>query len=370
MSQLKINNLTKQFGTGSEQVTAVSDLSLSINSGEFVVLLGPSGCGKSTTLECIAGLQTPTEGEIILDGKQIEKQPPQERDIAMVFQNYALYPNMTVEENISFGLKMSSEEPAESIRQQAHETATMMGIEELLEDKPSELSGGQRQRVALGRAIVRDPAVFLLDEPLSNLDAKLRAEMRTEIERLQSELAVTTVYVTHNQTEAMTMADRVVIMNNGKIQQVGNPMECYYNPRSKFVAEFLGEPSMNFFDVGVDGTTLRGEEFEKALQNVSPDMLARHNEITCGIRPEAITIDTDQPSAISGTVRLVEPIGENSYVYVDTPDGEVITVEPTQSELTEGDSVSLTVPEERLHMFEQQSGKVIEADDTLTSSYA
>ena len=362
MSELQINDLIKRYGAENDQVVAVSDISLGIDSGEFVVLLGPSGCGKSTTLECIAGLETPDDGEILLNGRRIDQQTPQERDIAMVFQNYALYPNMTVKQNISFGLRMSSDETSEYIREQTREVAETMGIKNLLDNKPSELSGGQRQRVALGRAIVRDPAVFLLDEPLSNLDAKLRTEMRTEIEELQNKLGVTTVYVTHNQTEAMTMADRIVIMNDGMVQQVGDPMECFYDPNSKFVAEFLGDPSMNFFDVSVTGTTLRGEQLKVTLPSMYSERMSSHDTVTCGVRPEAIEISESKTSVISGEVRLIEPIGENSYIHVDTPDGEIIAVEPTRSGVSTGDSVSLEIPTERVHMFDQKFGSAINLD--------
>ncbi len=242
MAQLELDNLVKTFSDGSDEVVAVDTVNMSLNDGEFLVLVGPSGCGKSTTLRMVAGLETVTEGDILIGDESVIGTEPRDRDIAMVFQNYALYPHMTAEENMSFGLKMTTDLDTETIEQRVTETAEMMGIEDLLDDPPKELSGGQQQRVALGRAIVRDPAVFLMDEPLSNLDAKLRTKMRTELKSLQNELDVTTIYVTHDQTEAMTMGDRIAILDDGVLQQVGTPLECYHRPANRFVAGFIGSP--------------------------------------------------------------------------------------------------------------------------------
>ena len=233
MATLTIETLRKEFDGGN--VVAVDDLSLEVDDGQFLVIVGPSGCGKTTTLNCIAGLEIPDDGYISLGGKDITSLKPQDRDIAMVFQNYALYPHKTVRQNIAFGLKMKTDLSDEEIKERVEQNAHMMGIGELLDQNPGELSGGQRQRVALGRAIVREPDIFLLDEPLSNLDAKLRTQMRTELQELQEDLGITTVYVTHDQTEAMTMADRIAIMNNGKLQQYGTPLDCYHEPNNRFV---------------------------------------------------------------------------------------------------------------------------------------
>jgi len=235
---------------------------MSIDDGEFLVVVGPSGCGKSTTLRMIAGLETITSGTLSIDDRVVNDVKSQDRDIAMVFQSYALYPHMSVRQNMSFGLEESTDLLDDEINRMVSETGEMLGISPLLDRKPSDLSGGQQQRVALGRAIVRDPEVFLMDEPLSNLDAKLRAEMRTELQRLQNDLGVTTVYVTHDQTEAMTMGDRIAILDGGKLQQIASPLKCYHEPANQFVASFLGEPSMNFFDVTLDGDRLVGDVFE------------------------------------------------------------------------------------------------------------
>src|SRR6056297_2798092 len=268
MADLKLDNVTKVFtdDDGSD-IVAVDDVSFDIEDGEFLVLVGPSGCGKSTTLRMVAGLETVTSGRISLGGTNLVGRDPQDRDIAMVFQSYALYPHMTVQENMSFGLEESTDMADDEIERRVSETAEMMGIGDLLDRKPGELSGGQQQRVALGRAIVREPEVFLMDEPLSNLDAKLRSQMRTELQRLQEDLGTTTIYVTHDQTEAMTMGDRIAILNDGELQQVGTPLECYHEPANVFVAGFIGEPSMNFFDVTLEGDRLVADEFEYPLSD-------------------------------------------------------------------------------------------------------
>ncbi|MFB6244363.1 MAG: ABC transporter ATP-binding protein, partial [Halobaculum sp.] len=248
MSGITLDTVRKEFSTGDEQIVAVDDVDLEVRDGEFLVLVGPSGCGKTTTLRCIAGLEDVTSGHVRFGEEDVTGLRARERDVAMVFQNYALYPHMDVRTNLGFGLKLSTQLSSAEIDDQVEDVASMLGIEDLLDQKPKELSGGQQQRVALGRAIIRDPAAFLMDEPLSNLDAKLRAEMRTELQTLQHELDVTTVYVTHDQTEAMAMGDRIAVMNDGRLQQVGTPEAVYRTPVNEFVAKFIGSPSINLFD--------------------------------------------------------------------------------------------------------------------------
>ncbi len=340
---------------------AVDDVSVDIEDGEFLVLVGPSGCGKSTTLRMVAGLETVTSGEISLAGRRINESPPAERDIAMVFQSYALYPHMTVAQNMSFGLEESTEMGDDEISELVADTAAMMGIEELVDRKPADLSGGQQQRVALGRAIVRDPEAFLMDEPLSNLDAKLRATMRTELQRLQEDLGVTTIYVTHDQTEAMTMGDRIAILDDGVLQQVGTPLECYHTPNNRFVAGFIGDPSMNFFEMDVDGDVLVGDRFEYPLTSAQGEAVGEARRVTLGIRPEDIDIEddgsADSPSAFDVTVDVVEPRGDENTLHLtfDRDVDEPVTFTATVSglrQLRAGDSVVATFPPEAIHLFD------------------
>src|SRR5215208_3476224 len=253
MAEIALDQVTKRYPDGTE---AVKQMTLDIEDGEFIILVGPSGCGKSTALRMIAGLEPITEGELKIGGSVVNELPPKDRDIAMVFQNYALYPHMSVRENMGFALKLARTEK-EEINSRVEDAAKILDLTEHLDRKPANLSGGQRQRVAMGRAIVRDPAAFLMDEPLSNLDAKLRVQMRTEVSRLQSRLGTTTVYVTHDQTEAMTLGDRVAVMRGGVVQQVGPPQELYTRPRNLFVAGFIGSPAMNFMPAGIEGESLR-----------------------------------------------------------------------------------------------------------------
>ena len=277
MSFLELNKVTKVYPNGTK---AVHETSMNVEDGEFMVFVGPSGCGKSTLLRMIAGLEAITEGDINLDGKLINKVDPSERDVAMVFQNYALYPHMNVYNNLAYGLKNRGIDK-QSIEQKVNDAAKLLQISEFLERKPSMLSGGQRQRVAMGRAIVRNPKIFLFDEPLSNLDAKLRIQMRLEIKKLQQKVGVTSIFVTHDQVEAMTLADRLAVINNGIIEQLGTPIEIYNNPISLFVAGFIGSPQMNFIDGELKNKTLFAEGFE--IKNVQSDF---NGEITLGIRPE------------------------------------------------------------------------------------
>ena len=369
MAELTLDGVTKVFTEDDgNEIVAVDDVSVDINDGEFLVLVGPSGCGKSTTLRMVAGLETITSGEIRLGDRRINDKPPAERDIAMVFQSYALYPHMTVAENMSFGLEESTEMADDDISQTVDDTATMMGIEELLDRKPADLSGGQQQRVALGRAIVRDPEAFLMDEPLSNLDAKLRATMRTELQRLQEELGVTTIYVTHDQTEAMTMGDRIAILDKGVLQQVGTPLECYHTPKNEFVAGFIGDPSMNFFEMAVDRDRLVADRFEYPLSPAQSESVGGARAVTFGVRPEDIEIEVDgtvdSAYEFDLTVDVVEPRGDENTIHltfdraVDDPETFTATVSGLR-QLRAGDSVVATFPPEAIHLFDVDSGQAL-----------
>ncbi|WP_433627148.1 ABC transporter ATP-binding protein [Halomicrococcus sp. NG-SE-24] len=387
MAELTLDGVSKHFDDGGDRIVAVDDLSLTIRDGELLVLVGPSGCGKSTTLRMIAGLETVPSGEIRLDGTVIDDQPPTTRDIAMVFQSYALYPHMTVRENMRFGLEESTDLSADEMDRRVEETAEMMGIADLLDRKPSDLSGGQQQRVALGRAIVRDPKVFLMDEPLSNLDAKLRAQMRTELQRLQEDLGVTTVYVTHDQTEAMTMGDRIAILNDGKLQQVGTPIEAYHRPANRFVAGFIGEPSMNFFETTLEGDTLVGEHFEYPLSSESRSALDDVKQVTLGVRPEDVEIvrdRSDDPGQsdresdghdFRTVVDVIEPMGNENNVYLwfaaARDEGPTVEGQATEERRTfvvtlggmrtveAGEEVVARIPEETIHLFDAETGEAL-----------
>lgn len=330
MGSISLRNVTKSFGS----VTVIPDISLEIESGEFVVFVGPSGCGKSTLLRLIAGLEGATSGEMEIAEQRVEHLPPAKRGISMVFQSYALYPHMTARGNIAFGLEIAGMSKPER-NAKVEEAAEMLNLTEYLERKPAHLSGGQRQRVAIGRAIVRDPKVFLFDEPLSNLDAALRVQMRLEISRLHHSLDATMVYVTHDQTEAMTMADRIVVLNGGGIEQVGTPSDLYNNPANAFVAAFIGSPKMNF----IDG-----------------DVAARYDAAQIGIRPEHIEI-CEEPAEWKGTVLLSENLGSDTFVYTDTPAGPLVVRSVGEHLFKPGETVHLRPIKERIHRF----------DDTGTS---
>ena len=369
MAELTLDDVTKVFTEDDgNEITAVDEVSVDIEDGEFLVLVGPSGCGKSTTLRMIAGLETITTGEIRLAGQRINEKPPAGRDIAMVFQSYALYPHMTVRENMSFGLEESTEMSDDEIESTVADTAELMEIEELLDRKPSDLSGGQQQRVALGRAIVRAPEAFLMDEPLSNLDAKLRATMRTELQRIQDDLDVTTVYVTHDQTEAMTMGDRIAILDDGILQQVGTPLECYHTPNNRFVAGFIGDPSMNFFEMAADGETLVIDRFEYPLKPAQQDAIGNRSAVVFGIRPEDIRIK--EPGGLGDnyqfavTVDVVEPRGDENTIHLtfDRSVDDPVTFTATVSglrDISAGDEVTATFPPDSIHLFDTDSGVAI-----------
>ncbi|WP_254280488.1 ABC transporter ATP-binding protein [Haloarcula marina] len=364
MVQINLNNLTKRFDDGEQQVVAVDDVTLEIEDGEFLVLVGPSGCGKTTTLRCLSGLESVSEGEILFDGEDVTSKRASERDVAMVFQNYALYPHMNVRKNMGFGLKLSTELSTSEIKSKVESVADMMGIGDLLDDLPKELSGGQQQRVALGRAIVREPGVFLMDEPLSNLDAKLRTQMRTEIQSLQDELNTTAVYVTHDQTEAMAMGDRIAVMNDGVLQQAGPPEELYRRPVNRFVAGFIGSPSINLYDVRVDGHTLEGPgSFSYELEDVS--YVENRDRVTVGIRPEDFKLKSGGEN--EALVDVVEAMGNENFVYGTIGDEEFVARVDSSIRPESDETVSFSFDEESLYLFDHKSGDSIKTKSDLES---
>ena len=347
-----------------EGVVAVSDFNLTIADKEFIVLVGPSGCGKSTTLRMIAGLEDISSGEIYIGDKLVNDVAPKDRDIAMVFQNYALFPHMTVYENMAFSLKMRHT-PKDIIDKKVREAAEILGITEYLDRKPKALSGGQRQRVAIGRAIVREPKVFLMDEPLSNLDAKLRNQMRAEIIKLRRKVDTTFVYVTHDQTEAMTLGDRIVIMRDGRIQQSGTPQDVFEHPSNVFVAGFIGTPQMNFFTArlieqnGIYSVLFEGQII--VLPEETCEILRTRNipdrDITVGVRPEHISL---ADSGITATVDVSEMMGSNVHLHVSIGDSDAIVIVPNASDIgsfSPGDSINLDIPGRRLHLFDGATGE-------------
>jgi multiple sugar transport system ATP-binding protein len=358
MATITLNDLTKHYNDGN--IVAVDDVNAAVEDGEFLVLVGPSGSGKSTILRMIAGLEDVTSGEIRIGGTVVNDYKPRDRDIAMVFQNYALYPNMNVRKNLEFGLKMSTSMSKDQRQEAIEETAETVDITDLLDKYPSQLSGGEKQRVALGRAIVRDPSVFLMDEPLSNLDAKLRRTMRTEIESLQADLGVTTVYVTHNQTEAMTMGDRIIVLNESEVQQFGTPLQCYFQPENKFVAGFIGDPPMNFFDGTVENGDFRCPSFDYQIRSDIQEAIRGHDAVTLGIRPEDIQL-TDDPNDtqyVDCTVDVVEEMGSIQHVHLETVEGdqELIVIVDGTTPITEGEEYAAVIPQENIHLFDQQTG--------------
>ena len=366
MATLSFKNVTKVFDKGREP--AVKDFNLEIEDKEFVVLVGPSGCGKSTTLRMVAGLEDITSGEIYIDGQLINNVPPKKRDIAMVFQNYALYPHMTVYKNMAFGLKLRRM-PKADIDRRVRETAKLLGIDDRLDRKPGQLSGGQRQRVALGRAIVREPRVFLMDEPLSNLDAKLRVQMRSEITRLHNRLDATFIYVTHDQTEAMTMGTRIVVMKDGVIQQAAPPQELYDHPANLFVAGFIGTPAMNVFKVKLTPKNnaiyaMFGENEIRVpdlkVRDMKGDFIGR--EVYMGIRPEDITDeDPAENASIKARVEITELMGSETNLYLSTSghDDNVIARVSSRSKIKAGDDVIVGFDTSRLYFFDAATEKSI-----------
>ena len=355
MPTVSFERVTKRFG----DVSIVEDFNLEVEDGELLVLVGGSGSGKSTILRMVAGLDSPTSGSIRIDGRDITHLAPRERDVAMVFQDYALYPHLSVEENLSLGLKMRRI-PKSEIARRVEWASGMLGLEALLDRKPKELSGGQRQRVAMGRAMVREPLVFLFDEPLSNLDAGLRAQMRIEIGGLQRRLNTTTIYVTHDQVEAMTLGNRIVVLSGGKIQQIGKPIDLYRAPANRFVAGFIGTPPMNF----VDGVVQERAFVADAVRvDLGTGRLrgASSRSITLGIRPEDLRLDLGgvsslDTSRIGGEVMLVERLGGSSHIHIDAGPHRLLAAVSEERLPAVGDTISVLVPTDRIHLFAEDGG--------------
>ncbi len=366
MAEVALRSVVKRY----DDVEAVRSIDLDIPDNEFVVLVGPSGCGKSTTLRMIAGLEEITAGEIFIGGELVNDLPPKDRDIAMVFQNYALYPHMTVFENMSFGLRLRRV-PKPEIRERVEQAAKILDITDLLERRPKQLSGGQRQRVAMGRAIVRNPKVFLFDEPLSNLDAKLRVQMRTEIKRVHQKVKTTTVYVTHDQVEAMTLADRVVVMKDGRIDQIGTPHELYHTPRTRFVAGFIGSPAMNFIPGRLEqnGSGLNVRVSPAIALPVPPPRAARcgtlaGRELLVGLRPEHITEPrrnggSGQVSEFTVPLDVVEPMGMETFVFFSIEGTEICARVDPASAASPGEPMRLAANLDHLHLIDPSTDLVL-----------
>ncbi|WP_342363955.1 sn-glycerol-3-phosphate ABC transporter ATP-binding protein UgpC [Terrarubrum flagellatum] len=360
MASLSLQSIVKRYG----QTTAVHGIDLDVRDGEFIVLVGPSGCGKSTTLRMIAGLESVTQGTLKIGERVVNTIEPKDRNIAMVFQNYALYPHMTVYRNIAFGLR-AAKRPKDEIDVKVRKAAEMLGLAALLERKPHELSGGQRQRVAMGRAIVRDPEIFLFDEPLSNLDAQLRGQVRTEIKRLHQTIGTTIVYVTHDQVEAMTLADRIVIMRDGRIEQVGAPLDVFHTPATMFVAGFIGTPKMNFVETAVERSgdrialPLRGEAGDATLIAPPPERVSAlngHERIVMGLRPDDLRVhqgdaQVETGVTLPGTVVIAEPLGATTQVTVTAHGHELVGMADGRFLPTAGEKVSLSIDPAAIHLF-------------------
>ena len=358
MANLKLEHIDKIYPNG---VQAVFDFNLDINDKEFIVFVGPSGCGKSTTLRMIAGLEEISEGTLYIDGEVMNEVSPKDRNIAMVFQNYALYPHMTVFDNMAFGLKLQKVDKKE-IKKKVDKAAEMLELTNLLDRKPAALSGGQRQRVALGRAIVRDADIFLMDEPLSNLDAKLRVQMRTEISKIHDQLNTTTIYVTHDQTEAMSMASRIVVMKDGYIQQVGTPEEIYDKPANIFVANFIGSPPMNFFNGRVkdDLIIVGNENIPLTSEQITALKPYQDKEIIVGIRPESFKVNMENPSSKSmkAIIENIEMLGDESILYANAREAASQIAVKSQGKfkgIAKGDEINLDINLDEVHLFDKDT---------------
>ena len=371
MTTLKLDKVYKKYPNATQY--SVEDFNLDVKDKEFIVFVGPSGCGKSTTLRMIAGLEDITEGEFTIDGKLMNDVAPKDRDIAMVFQNYALYPHMTVFDNMAFGLKLRKHKK-DDIKQRVENAAKILGLTDLLDRKPADISGGQRQRVAMGRAIVRDAKVFLMDEPLSNLDAKLRVSMRTEIAKIHRRIGATTIYVTHDQTEAMTLADRIVIMSStpnadksgtvGRIEQIGTPQELYNEPATKFVAGFIGSPAMNFLNLKIEGNKLIGEGISLTLPEGQHKLLKEKGysskEVIMGIRPEdisaSILAEEAYPEAqIEAEVTVSELLGAETMLYLKAGDAELVSRVEARDFRQPGEKITVTLNLNKAHFFDKDT---------------
>lgn len=359
MAGVSFEHVAKRYGS----VSVIEDLNLDIRDHEFMVLVGPSGCGKSTALRMIAGLEEISDGTISIGERVVNDLQPKDRDTAMVFQSYALYPHMTVRENIQFGLKIRKM-PREEMNRRVNDASDILGISQLMERKPKQLSGGQRQRVAVARAIVRNPSVFLFDEPLSNLDAKLRVQMRAEITKLQQRLQTTAVYVTHDQIEAMTMGHRIAVMKDGKIQQVGTPLEVYDRPANVFVAQFIGTPPMNFFSATLTDGQLQGPGFSIPLpQSLRAAAGGGSRKVMVGVRPENVLEPTakgrGETARVQGTVEIVEPIGHEAIVHARVGDAQFVSSFESHRMPRLGDKVEMVLEIDQLHLFDAATEKRI-----------
>ncbi|QFU83731.1 ABC transporter ATP-binding protein [Natronorubrum aibiense] len=374
MARVRLENITKRYG----EETAVDDISLEVEDGEFVTFVGPSGCGKSTTMETVAGLTQPTEGQVYIGDDDVTTLAPKDRGIAMVFQNIALFPHMDVYENISFGLRLRTYDD-EEVRRRVEQAADIVQLEEMLDRMPAEMSGGQQQRVGIARAIVRNPDVFLMDEPLANLDAKLRVHMRTELQRLHRELDATIIYVTHDQAEAMTMSNRIAVLNDGKLQQIAPPLVCYNEPKNRFVAGFIGSPSMNF----VDGTLIEsGLETDNFTVDFEPSQipgLTVGDDVTLGIRPEDVHLTRNAESLTSSTdpinarTDVLEPMGDEVFVYILLSEAGVRSMEqdpamsPNQllmsvtpdTEIEANQDINVVLDRSKIHLFDTATGDAL-----------
>ncbi|HVY19670.1 MAG TPA: ABC transporter ATP-binding protein [Bauldia sp.] len=356
MANVELRGVKKRYGA----VEAIKHLDLSVGEGEFCALLGPSGCGKSTLLRMIAGLEVVTEGSILIGGVDVTDMPPAKRRIAMVFQSYALYPHMTVRQNIGFSLRVAKT-PKDVMDKRVAEVARMLQLENLLDRRPAQLSGGQRQRVAIGRALVREPQVFLFDEPLSNLDAMLRVQMRVEIAKLHQDLKTTMIYVTHDQVEAMTLADKIVVLDHGVISQVGTPMDLYNKPANKFVASFIGSPTMNF--VSADAKSAAGKDAVVNLPGghefrlTTQGGLNQPGKVEVGIRPEHVRLSApnDPSASLGGTVQILERLGNATIMYVNTDAGQIVVQDDGDTTTRAGDNVSVIFDPSRVHLFSQNA---------------
>jgi multiple sugar transport system ATP-binding protein len=372
MATVTFDHVTKKYG----DVTAVHDFNLEIADGEFMVLVGPSGCGKTTNLRMIAGLEEISEGTLRIGDRVVNDVPPKDRDIAMVFQSYALYPHMTVRDNMAFGLKLRKV-PKADIEKRVADAAGILSLDKYLDRKPKELSGGQRQRVALGRAIVREPAVFLMDEPLSNLDAKLRVQTRAEIARIHQRLGTTMVYVTHDQIEAMTMGTRIAVMSEGLLMQVGTPQTLYDSPANRFVAGFIGSPSMNFIDVNLEGSGENAKlvgtgDWTVPLPRRLAESVAAQGvrKIIAGFRPEHLDIGEAGGSATTfqGKADVVEYLGNEELLHVTAANQDIVAIVGSEHRVKPGDILTLTLPMDKLHLFDAESGASLVSERTAVAA--
>lgn len=375
MAEIDIQDLHKEFDTPHGKEVAVDGINLHIEDDEFVTLVGPSGCGKTTTLRCVAGLETPTSGRIILDGADITELPPNKRNIAMMFQSIALYPHMTVRENIAYPLKVDRVPKAEQ-NGPTEEVAQMMQIEDMLDKHPGDLSGGQQQRAALSRTVVQDPEAFLMDEPLSDLDAKLKLEIRKEIQKIHKQVQKPFIYVTHDQEEAMTMSDRVAVLNHGQIEQIGTPNEIFRYPENTFVGQFIGNHGMNVLNADVveftDGhatLALTDTEFDLSFDETRKDPPTE--QVTLGFRPENTSLnESSDVGILTGEISLLETFGEETVATIETPKGQINAVVEAMQRFQEGDTITVSIDRDRAHLFDSESGNIVahtssESDDIV-----